>query len=90
MTKQLYRSHRAFGREVARATDGDNKELVILETADQTMAVSPAHMLMPVSSGEAIFEARVRLAHAVTQARVLGAGSDAILEMVQQALDDTA
>ena len=85
MAKQLYRSHRAFGREVARATDG-YKELVILETADQTMTVSPAYMLLPVSDGEAVFEARVRLANAVTQARFLGASSEAILEMVQQAL----
>lgn len=72
MSKQLWKSHRVFGYEVARATTEDGTELVVLQTAPHKQEVSPAHMLMPVSDGEVVFEARVRLIEAIEKARFLG------------------
>ena len=61
--RQLYKSHRTLGYEIARMRTDDGKELVILETAAHKQEVSPAHMLRPMSPEDAAFEVRVGLAH---------------------------
>lgn len=76
--KQLWKSHRIFGYEVARATAEDGTELVVLQTAPHKQDVSPAHMLLPVSENEVTFEARVRLIEAIEKARFLGLDNDAL------------
>lgn len=84
--KQLYRSHRAFGREVARAQADDGTELVILQTAPHTQTVSPAHLLMPVSDQEVRFEAQVRLIDAIEKVRFLGLDNDEVREAFEAAI----
>jgi hypothetical protein len=69
---KLYRSHRTFGREVARTKSPDGQELVILQTSPTAQAVSPAHMLLPVSDDELVFEARMALVAAIERIRFLG------------------
>lgn len=83
---QLYRSHRVFGREVARAKANDGTELVILQTAPHAQAVSPAHLLMPMSEQEVAFEARVRMIEAIEKARFLGLDNDALRAAFEAAL----
>lgn len=84
--KQLYRSHRAFGREVARVSAEDGTELVILQTAPHTQTVSPAHLLQPVSEQEIYFEAEVRLIEAIEKGRFLGLDNDALRAAFEAAL----
>lgn len=84
--KQLWKSHRAFGYEIARATAEDGTELVVLQTAPHKQEVSPAHMLMPVSEKEAAFEAMVRLIDAIEKARFLGLDTDAVRSAFESAL----
>ena len=84
--KQLWKSHRTCGYEIARTTTEDGIELVVLQTAPHTQAVSPAHMLMPVSEKEAAFEALVRLMEAIEQARFLGLDNDAVRSAFESAL----
>ena len=69
---KLYRSHRMFGYEVARAKANDGTELVVLQTAPHKQEVSPAHMLMPVSPDEAAFEVRMSVLAAIERAQFLG------------------
>lgn len=87
MKPQLYRSHRVFGREHARAVAPDGTELVILETAPHTLAATPAHLLMPVSDAEAAFEATVALAAAIERARFLGVDMDVLRAAFTAAVD---
>lgn len=70
--KQLYKSHRTLGYAVGRAHLADGQEVVILQTAPHKQDVSPAHLLLPVSPDEAVFEARMALAAAIERARFLG------------------
>ena len=84
--KQLWKSHRVFGYEVARATAEDGTELVVLQTAPHKQEVSPATMLMPVSEKEAAFEAMVRLCDAVEKARFLGLDNEALRIAFESAL----
>jgi hypothetical protein len=86
MNKQLYRSHRVFGYEVARARTEEGTELVVLQTAPHKHEVSPAHMLMPVGEKEAAFEARIRLIEAIERARSLGVDSDELRQAFEDAL----
>jgi hypothetical protein len=78
MSRQLRKSHRVFGYEIAHTTAEDGTELVVLQTAPHKQEVSPAHMLMPVSEQEVAFEAKVRLIEAVERARFLGLNADAL------------
>lgn len=86
MSKQLYRSHRVFGYEVARTTTEDGTELVVLKTAPHKQEVSPAHMLMPVSEKEAAFEATIRLSDAIEHARFLGLSLDTLRAAFEDAI----
>ena len=74
----FYRSHRALGREVARAIIANGSDLVILQTAPHRQEVAPAHMLMPVSDAELAFEVQVYLIEAIEKARFLGFDNDAL------------
>src|SRR5262245_57422269 len=74
--RQLYKSHRTLGYEVARTRTGDGKELVILEIVAHKQEVSPTHMLRAVSQEEAAFEVRVGLAQLIKQARFLGVDAE--------------
>jgi hypothetical protein len=85
--RTLYKSHRVFGYEVARAAGPDNTELVILQTAPHKQEVSPAHMLMPVSDREALFEAQVRLIEAIERARFLGVDAETLRAAFEEALE---
>ena len=80
----LYRSHRTFGREVARAKTPDGQDLVILQTSPTTQAVSPAHLLLPVSDDEAIFEARMALVTAIERARFLGVDEQTLRALIDE------
>lgn len=84
--KQLWKSHRVFGYEVARAKAEDGQELVVLQTAPHKQEVSPAHMLMPVDEKEVAFEAMVRLIEAIERARFLGLDNDALRTAFESAL----
>lgn len=88
--KQLWKSHRVFGYEVARTTTEDGMELVVLQTAPHKQEVSPAHMLMPVSDKELTFEAMVRLTEAIERARFLGLDNDALRTTFESALQSEA
>lgn len=83
---QLWKSHRTFGRELARATAPDGTALVILETAPHKHEVSPAHLLRPVTPQEAQFEATIALAAAIDRARFLGVDPDDIRAAFEAAL----
>jgi hypothetical protein len=85
--RQLYKSHRTMGYEVARTRTDDGAELVILETAPQKQEVSPAHMLRPVSPEEAAFEVRVALAQVVEQARFLGLDPEMVTALLTEELE---
>ena len=84
--RQLYKSHRILGYEVARTHTDDGKELVILETAAHKQEVSPAHMLRPVSPEEAAFEVRVGLAQLIEQARFLGIDAETVSNLLAEEL----
>jgi hypothetical protein len=84
--KQLWKSHRLFGYEIARTTTEDGTELVVLQTAPHKQDVSPAHMLLPVSEQEAAFEVQVRLIEAIEKARFLGLDTDALRTAFESAL----
>jgi hypothetical protein len=86
--RQLWKSHRVFGFEVARTAGPDGVDLVILETAEHTHAVSPAHLLMPVSPAELAFEAVIALSAAVERARFLGLDDEQIRAAFAKTLDD--
>jgi hypothetical protein len=88
MKKQLYRSHRMFGFERARAVAPDGTELVILETSPHKLEASPAHLLMPVSDQEAAFEVTMALAAAVERARFLGVDMDVLRAAFAKAVDE--
>jgi hypothetical protein len=88
--KQLYRSHRVFGYDVARAAGPDGTELVILQTAPHKQEVSPAHMLMPVSDKELAFEAQVRLIEAIERVRFLGVDAETLRAAFETALESAA
>lgn len=75
---EMYRSHRTFGHLVARTTGPDNQELVILQTSPNKMEATPAHMLLPVSDAEIVFEARMALAAAIERIRFLGVDSETL------------
>lgn len=78
VTRQLWKSHRVIGYEVARATTEAGMELVILETAEHRREVAPAHMLMPVDEAEIVFDVQVQFIKAIEAARFLGLSDDAI------------
>lgn len=84
--KALWKSHRTMGYEVARTTDDAGTELVILQTAPHSQAVSPAHMLMPVTDEDRQFEARVQLIQAIEKAKFLGLDHDALRRAFDEAL----
>jgi hypothetical protein len=84
--KQLWKSHRIFGYEVARAKADDNIELVVLQTAPHKQEVSPAYMLMPVLPHEVVFEAQIRLVEAIEKARFLGIDNKTLRAMFESAL----
>lgn len=84
--KQLYRSHRVFGFELDRFYGPDGKERVLLQTAPNQEAVSPAHMLMPVSPQEIAFETRIQLLEAIDRARFLGLTDDDLRNAFETAL----
>ncbi|MEI6180707.1 MAG: hypothetical protein WCP31_08130 [Chloroflexales bacterium] len=86
MSRQLYRSHRMFGYEIARVRHERGPELVVLETGPNEEAVSPAHLLMPVTEREAAFEVLMRLSGVVEYARFLGLTEDAVRENLETAL----
>jgi hypothetical protein len=73
----LVRSHRVFGYVTARAQTAEG-EVVILQTAPHKQEVSPAHMVLPVSADEAVFEARMALAAAIERARFLGVDEETL------------
>lgn len=88
--KTLWKSHRVFGYEVARAAGPDGYELVILQTAPHKQEVAPAHMLMPVSEQEVAFEAQVRLIEAIERARFLGMDAETLRAAFEAALAQAA
>lgn len=88
--KQLYRSHRVFGYETARATTADGQEIVVLQTAPHKQEVSPAHLLLPVSPDEAVFEARMALAAAIERARFLGVDTKTLRSLFDDELGPDA
>ncbi len=87
MKRQLLRSHRTFGFELARTHAPDGTELVILETAPHKLDASPAHLLRPVTDQEAAFEATVALMAAIERARFLGVDMDALRAAFEQAVN---
>jgi hypothetical protein len=72
MNQPLFRSHRVFGYEVARAIADDGAELIVLQTTPHSYTVSLAHLVMPASPDEAVFEVRVALITAIERAEFLG------------------
>lgn len=85
--RQLYKSHRTMGYEIARTRTDDGDELVILETAPQKKEVSPAHMLRPVTSAEVAFEIRIALAQIAEQARFLGLDAETVSTLLTEELE---
>jgi hypothetical protein len=88
--RQLWKSHRVFGFEVARTAGPDGVDLVILETAEHTHAVSPAHLLMPVGDREVEFDVLVGLTEVAARARFLGLDDAAIRRAFEQAIGELA
>jgi hypothetical protein len=70
--RQLYKSHSMTGYELARVTTDDGQQLVLLETAFREYAVSPSHVVRPVSTEEVLFDLRTEFAALLQQARFLG------------------
>jgi hypothetical protein len=87
VSRPLYRSHRVFGYEVARAFTEEGTELVVLQTAPHKHEAAPAHTLMAVTPQEAAFEAKVRLIAALEHARFLGLDGDALRRVCEEALE---
>lgn len=84
---ELYRSHRTFGHLVARTKGPDDQELVILQTSPNKMEASPAHMLLPVSDAELLFEARMALASAIERVKFLGIDSETLRQLFDEEAD---
>ena len=84
-TRQLWKSHRAVGWEIARATADDGTELVILQTAPHKQEVVPAYMMAPVD--DLAFEAQTYLIQAIEKARFLGLDMDALRRAFDEALN---
>lgn len=80
----MYRSHRTFGHLIARVPGPDNEELVILRTSPNKMEASPAHLLLPVSDAELVFEARMALAAAIERTRFLGINSETLRQLFDE------
>jgi hypothetical protein len=85
--RQLYKSHRTMGYEVARTTTEDGQQLVVLQTAPHKQEVSPAHMLQPVSETEIAFDIRTGLAALVERARFLGIDAETLTTLLQEELN---
>lgn len=83
---KLWKSHRVFGCEIARAQVGD-QELVILGTAPHRHEVSPSHMLMPATEKEVTFNMMVQMIEIIERARFLGISPDSIREVFESALN---
>ena len=81
--KTLWKSHRLIGYEVGRVTTDDKQDLVILQTEAHRQEVSPAHMLLPVTDKELVFDTVTQLIQVVERARFLGMDTD----MLQKAFD---
>jgi hypothetical protein len=84
--RQLYRSHRLTGYEVARTHTDAGEELVILQTAPHKQEVSPAHMLQATSPQEVAFDIRVALAQIVERARFLGLDAETVSTLLAEEL----
>ncbi len=84
--RQLYKSHRTMGYEVARTRADDGAELVILQTAPHKQEVSPAHMLTPASPQEAAFDIRIGLAQIIERARFLGLDAETLGALLNEEL----
>jgi hypothetical protein len=69
--RQLYKSHRTIGYELARISTADGQQLVLLETAFRKYAVSPSHLLSPISAEAALFDLRTEFAALLQRARFL-------------------
>jgi hypothetical protein len=80
----MYRSHRTFGHLVARVPGPNNEELVILQTSPTKMEASPAHLLLPVSDDELVFEARMALAAAIERIRFLGVDAETLRRLFDE------
>ena len=76
--RQLYKSHNITGYELARVTTDDGQQLVLLETAFREYAVSPSHVLRPVSTEEALFDLRTEFAALLQRARFLGIDAETL------------
>ena len=82
----LVRSHRTMGFEIARTPGPDGRDLAILQTSPTAQTVAPAHLLMPVSPDEAVFEARMALAAAIERARFLGVDAETLRTLLDEEL----
>jgi hypothetical protein len=74
--KQLLTSHRTAGYPIARATDEQGREFVILQTAPHKEEAVLAHMLRPMDPAEVRFNTGVLLAEIIAQAQFLGIERD--------------
>lgn len=83
---KLVRSHRTFGFEIARTRAADGREVAILQTAPHKLEASLAHMLIPVSPDEVVFEVRMALAAAVERARFLGLDFATLRQLIDEEL----
>jgi hypothetical protein len=86
MSTQLWKNHRTFGYEIARATADDGTELVVLQTAPHKQDVAPAHLLLSVTDADRLFEARVQLIAAIEKARFLGLDMETIRAAFDEAM----
>jgi len=82
----LVRNHRTMGYEVTRAPGPDGRDLAILQTSPTAQAVAPAHLLLPVSADEAVFEARMAVAAAIERARFLGVDAETLRALFDEEL----
>ncbi len=80
----LVRSHRIFGYESARARTAGGEEVIILQTAPHKLEAAPAHLVIPVSADEAVFEARMALAFAIERARFLGIDAETLRSLFDE------
>lgn len=83
---QLWKSHRVFGYEIARAQAEDKTALIILQTSPHKQEVVSALAVVPVTPEELAFEAQIRLIQAIEAVRFLGLDNDALRETFEQAL----
>jgi hypothetical protein len=84
---ELLQSHRTAGYPIARTTDQDGREFVILQTAPHKEEVVLAHLLRPLPMGEVKFKIGVLLAEVIEQARFLGLDREQIAVLFQAELE---